>query len=567
MSSPYRDRKERPTESGEREPGLVSEMVRQFADPYAFLRELVQNSLDAGTSSIEVDVIRGADGDTKTRVTDSGSGMTPRVIETSLLTLFNSSKEGDRSKIGKYGVGFISVLSTDPEAVIVDTWRNEGAWRVTLQRDHSYVVEELGSRPLSGTSVTLEHTLEAEAFDLHVQKVRESVLRWCRHARVPVWLSVTDYGNPRGSFRVRLDRPLEIHAAVSVSEVDGDDAIVLGPGLGAEHLPRPEHVLPHEDVTPFAGFYNRGLTLFETSSEPLPGLSELRVKISSSRLQHTLSRDNVKREAAFDELLERARELAKRALPGAVAEALRAQAEVAASGGDPREYLALLAAAGSKSLDLPAGRTWFPLAQPVDGEKAMTVDALASRTPWRAPILTVAEPDALSEALASTGRPVVLCHHADVVRHLAALRGYVSRRVEPAHERHLLVEEDARSASDQALIEETLACLGVAGVALVNLHFARALGASTGQLVVARRAELGVVEVDDAFDAARRWGKGDALVIDARNEAVPLARDGAKRQLRAAAQLLARLLLLERKGPLRAGLSDRLVGFFTRGRA
>ena len=119
--SPYRSRKDRPGSPEESKPGLVSDMVRQFADPYAFLRELVQNSMDAGTTRIEVDVIRGADGDTRTRVTDSGTGMTPAIIESALLTLFSSSKEGDSTKIGKYGVGFISVLAIEPEEVIVDT--------------------------------------------------------------------------------------------------------------------------------------------------------------------------------------------------------------------------------------------------------------------------------------------------------------------------------------------------------------------------------------------------------------------------------------------------------------
>jgi len=34
--------------------GLVDELIRQFADPLAFYRELVQNSIDAGATSIGV---------------------------------------------------------------------------------------------------------------------------------------------------------------------------------------------------------------------------------------------------------------------------------------------------------------------------------------------------------------------------------------------------------------------------------------------------------------------------------------------------------------------------------
>ena len=34
--------------------GVVSDMVRQFADRYAFVRELVQNGIDAGCGRLEV---------------------------------------------------------------------------------------------------------------------------------------------------------------------------------------------------------------------------------------------------------------------------------------------------------------------------------------------------------------------------------------------------------------------------------------------------------------------------------------------------------------------------------
>lgn len=566
--SPYRARKDRPAPRDGDKPGLVSEMVRQFADPYAFLRELVQNSMDAGTTRIEVDLIRGADGDTRTRVTDSGSGMTPAIIESALLTLFSSSKEGDGSMIGKYGVGFISVLAVDPDSVIVDTWRDGGAWRATIQRDHSYVVEEIPPRPLSGTSVTLTQTMESSAFDEHVHQVRASLLRWCRHARVPIWLSVTDYANPQGSSRTQLDTPLQVQAAVSVSEVDGEDSIVLGPGVGAEHLPPAPHALAYEHATPFTGFYNRGLTLFETSAEEFAGLGSLRVKISSSKLKHTLSRDNVRREQAFDDLLERARELARRSLPGAVEAALRAQAEAVAAGESPKLYLALLAAAGSDAAPLGASRTWFPLASPLAGQRAMSARDVAARTPWRAPILTVAEPDALGAAFAATGRPVVLCPHADVVRRLAALRGGGGRRVEPAHERHMLVAELAPgelSATDLALLEEVRRCIGVSGTVVERVTLARAYGAAPHDLVLARAPTHGIVSVETATRATQRWGRGAVLLLDSRAEPVRVARDRARRRLRAAAQLLARMLLLARRGPLEARVNDALASDYAGG--
>ena len=153
-------------------------MVRQFADAYAFLRELVQNSIDAGASKIEVTLIRDMDGEVRTSVGDDGTGMTPTVIQSALLTLFSSSKEEDTTKIGKYGVGFVSVLAIEPLTVLVDTWRAEGAWRVRLATDHDYVIEELEPRAGHGTTVTLLHEMESSDFDVHALKAREALTLW-----------------------------------------------------------------------------------------------------------------------------------------------------------------------------------------------------------------------------------------------------------------------------------------------------------------------------------------------------------------------------------------------------
>ena len=50
-------------------------------------------------------------------VRDRGEGMTRDIIENQLLVLFRSTKEKDDTKIGKFGIGFASVLAPDPEVV------------------------------------------------------------------------------------------------------------------------------------------------------------------------------------------------------------------------------------------------------------------------------------------------------------------------------------------------------------------------------------------------------------------------------------------------------------------
>jgi hypothetical protein len=116
---PYRSPREERAAPAAPPPGLVADMVQQFADPYAFLRELVQNGLGAGARRIGARVERMHDGVASTSVSDDGCGMSREVIEGPLLTLFSSSKEGDDDTIGKYGVGFVSVFALTPERVEV----------------------------------------------------------------------------------------------------------------------------------------------------------------------------------------------------------------------------------------------------------------------------------------------------------------------------------------------------------------------------------------------------------------------------------------------------------------
>src|SRR6516162_7052260 len=110
-----------PTAKARPRGNVIDAMISQFADRYAFVRELVQNSIDAGATRVAVRV-ETAEDRTRASVEDDGSGMTLAIIEGPLVTLFSSSKEGQEGKIGRYGVGFMSVFALDPSEVEVDTW-------------------------------------------------------------------------------------------------------------------------------------------------------------------------------------------------------------------------------------------------------------------------------------------------------------------------------------------------------------------------------------------------------------------------------------------------------------
>jgi sensor histidine kinase regulating citrate/malate metabolism len=73
----------------------LDELVNQFSDPLSFFRELIQNSLDAGSAEVEVRIDyepgEGADGAMIIHVDDWGDGMDKEIIDKRLTRLFSSA--------------------------------------------------------------------------------------------------------------------------------------------------------------------------------------------------------------------------------------------------------------------------------------------------------------------------------------------------------------------------------------------------------------------------------------------------------------------------------------------
>lgn len=556
--APYRSAREQRAAPAAPEGGLVAEMVRQFADPYAFLRELVQNGMDAGARRIAARVELLPGGICATSVQDDGCGMSREVIEGPLLTLFSSSKEGDSGKIGKYGVGFVSVFALEPDAVEVETWRDGQAWLLRLRPDHSYELEDAGKREGSGTRVSLLQPMEREAFAQHAARVRASLRRWCRHAECEIELRVVDPEAPGDAGAgERIDAPLSVLAAVSVTIAEEELTIVVGPSAGTG----PGKGAPEPELSQsFAGFYNRGLTLYESADEVLAGLGGVRFKAMSRRFQHTLSRDNVRRDEAFQEALGRVRDAVKGPLRRELARRLRPAAEAAAEGWGLDEYAAMLEAALTAPTEIDRDEIPFPLAHPIEGASARA--DLKGLTPWGEPLLVAVSRDALSEAITASGRPVVLCKR-PAIRALLA-RCYPKARIASARSELALVRAlgDAPGEADRALLEATAEALSRAGREVSRIALCRVLGAQ------AKRSALLLEDVGagpwlcagiEVERRASRWRATDALHLNTQSETVALARQRAGQDPVAAGALLARSLLVEARGPLDAGDSDRLL--------
>lgn len=306
--------------------GIVEELVHQFTDPFAFYRELIQNSIDAGSTRIEVCLSYRPgpkQGLLLVSVCDWGEGMNRDVIENYLVTKFRSTKENDLTKIGKFGIGFVSIFACKPDVVTVDTGRDGEFWRVLFRADTTWDLYRL-PEPLEGTRVTLHKEMGPQDYDHFVEKSKASLSRWCRHSDVDVTFSAggSDGSAPPTPSPVR--EPLTVDAPFQVEHVEDGTHIIAGPS---------------RTEPPVTGMYNRGLTLLETTEPLEPGVT---MKIVSRYLEHTLTRDNVRRDRHFS----RAMSLAKDLVDGKLRAQLPAELSAAAErkhGADDFETLFLYA--------------------------------------------------------------------------------------------------------------------------------------------------------------------------------------------------------------------------------
>ncbi len=334
--------------------GLVEEIVNQFADRFAYARELVQNSIDAGATTITVRVETSSD-DLVVAFEDDGVGMSLEVIEGSLLTLFSSTKEGVANAIGRYGVGFKSVLAVDPTLVVVETHHASGAFVVELRRDHTFEVKAApAAEGISRKGTTVRLILQHDA--AHMAELRRALFGWCRHVRCPVCLVVN-------GARENVNVPFQLGGPV-VLEANEDGAHVI------VSLDIASASSPHDPPGSFAGFYSHGLTLLESTSRD-PVREGLRFKVESRSLTCTISRDDVRRDKAFREVMKLVTRLAEKDLPALLAERLAQQAQTCGGlGALSPLYLEL---AHSAVRLLPADQIAVPLAEPHRGKNTCSL--------------------------------------------------------------------------------------------------------------------------------------------------------------------------------------------------
>jgi hypothetical protein len=374
----------------------LNALIGQFSQRSAFVRELIQNSLDAGAGRVEL-LVEQVGRRLKIQVVDDGEGMDRAIIEDYLLTLFRSTKEQDLTKIGKFGIGFVSLFSVKPELVVVDTARDGVHHRVVFDDTQKYTLARV-DEPFEGTTVTLfVRTWGKPAGELAAE-LRGALHYWCRYARADVATEGIGVGWTGWAWE-EVAHPFDVDAPVKVSvEHDGFRAVL---GL------RPE-------ADPVVGFYNRGLTLLEAKNPTLPGVA---FRVEARVLEHTLTRDNVMRDAGYQRVMSTLLDLVTEQLVPAWAQAVRD----AAAAQDWDRHAELLAACPHAPIPKD-----LPLLRRASGGLA-TLAAMPKRWLGEPSVLWADQGSALVDALEDDGQVVLLGpaserpeHHVLVLHHPAA---------------------------------------------------------------------------------------------------------------------------------------------------
>ncbi|HNW44090.1 MAG TPA: ATP-binding protein, partial [Elusimicrobiales bacterium] len=407
--------------------GMVRDLVNQFSDTLAFYRELIQNAIDAGSNRIDVSLEYvpgppGAQGLAVIRVEDDGCGMDEAVIDNYLLVLFRSTKEDDLTKIGKFGVGFLSVFALKPSLVRLYTAKNMQSWRLDFPDYRSYNKYRMPD-PRDGTLVEIHKMMSAQEYAELCDDSLATVKHWCRHADTRVFFR----NCARGGAPQPVNEPFALPDGESLRYAEEGTEVVMG-------FSAPEAVAGSGATAytgadkPFFGFYNRGLTLKEGRKVFIPGVE---FKIKSRYLEHTITRDNVMEDANYQKAMAIIKRLASKELPKKLRpdlEALAVRMSDAAAQRDPaamkaleyewaRRKTLLKIMAGSFLAGFKYDFEEWKILPAVDGGPVAIEDLTAAWKKLRRPgglyddipaYFTAMAPDVITRALCALGAPVLL---------------------------------------------------------------------------------------------------------------------------------------------------------------
>lgn len=151
-------------------------------DPWFFLRELSQNSRDAGATRIDVEASWERLSLEVVRFTDDGAGMDLEHARKYLFRLYSSSKEDDPRAAGMYGIGFWSVLMFGPSHILLESKTGDNSWAISISPDFKLRQVDCHLKH-SGTRVTLVRQARSQSEARFVSDLRSAASRFGRYLR------------------------------------------------------------------------------------------------------------------------------------------------------------------------------------------------------------------------------------------------------------------------------------------------------------------------------------------------------------------------------------------------
>lgn len=151
-------------------------------DPWFFIRELAQNSRDAGAKTIRVKADLTPDKNEILIFEDDGHGMTYRHAVQYLFRLYASSKTKEKYAAGRFGIGFWTVLKFNPTKITIESCFKKKKWGVEIDSNlnATQIPTNLNYR---GVRITLIRPAEEKNKAAFLYRIEESLHRYCSYLR------------------------------------------------------------------------------------------------------------------------------------------------------------------------------------------------------------------------------------------------------------------------------------------------------------------------------------------------------------------------------------------------
>ncbi len=278
------------------------EADRYGPDPWIFVRELLQNSRDAGATAVSFEVEE-REGWEHVRCIDDGEGMSFAHARRYLFALYASSKETSSNQAGKFGVGFWSVLRFDPLHITIRCCTKSGeSWGLRLEGTLERAQQVQGlAHP--GTEITLQRRggdgrLEHRVYDAVWQSAR--YLHRRDDIRTPLPIAVNGRS---ANAEFALDAPSSAFRRGSVRGVVG-----LGPAPRVELFSRGLRVRAAASLDDLIAPTGRHTARMRVQFPELPGGLAPQALLESDELVVMLSRSDARDNRALSRLVKLAQQ-------------------------------------------------------------------------------------------------------------------------------------------------------------------------------------------------------------------------------------------------------------------